>query len=56
MNFFFPNREQKLSNLVHEKKWVKALGLAVTLDKPFMAYTIIEGTLSLFNHLFHYNL
>lgn len=53
----FIKQEQKLSNLVHEKKWSKALGLAITLDKPFMAYNIIEELLlqageSLFNEVF----
>lgn len=41
----FVLEEQKLSNLVHEKKWTKALGLAITLDKPHLAYNIIEELL-----------
>ncbi|GIY32726.1 transducin beta-like protein 3 [Caerostris extrusa] len=38
-------QEQELFNLVHEKKWTKALGMAITLDKPFQAYHIIEEIL-----------
>ncbi|GFT01489.1 transducin beta-like protein 3 [Nephila pilipes] len=35
-------QEQELFNLVHDKKWTKALGLAISLDKPFQAYNIID--------------
>ncbi|GFS42439.1 transducin beta-like protein 3 [Trichonephila inaurata madagascariensis] len=38
-------QEQELSNLVHDKKWTKALGLAISLDKPFQAYNIMDEIL-----------
>ncbi|CAN7979790.1 unnamed protein product, partial [Ixodes pacificus] len=37
--------EQQLSNLVKEKKWTKALKLALTLEHPFRALTIIKEML-----------
>ncbi len=41
--FFY--REQELSNYLKEKKWKKALGLAILLDKPFKCYQIIKEIL-----------
>ncbi len=38
-------REQELSNFLKEKKWKKALGLAILLDKPFRCYEIIKEIL-----------
>ena len=39
------HREQELSNYLKEKKWKKALGLAILLDKPFKCYEIIKEIL-----------
>ena len=36
-------REQKLANLMHNKKYLKAIGLAITLDQPFKVLNIIKG-------------
>lgn len=41
--FFVPHREQQLSNLLQEKKFVKALGLAITLNQPFKVLTIVKS-------------
>ncbi len=38
-------REQELSNFVKEKKWRKALALAILLDKPFKCYQILKEIL-----------
>uniref|UniRef100_A0A8C6VR83 Transducin beta like 3 n=1 Tax=Nothobranchius furzeri TaxID=105023 RepID=A0A8C6VR83_NOTFU len=38
--------QQELSNLLHEKKYVKALGLAISLDQPHTVLTVIKGTRS----------
>lgn len=38
-------KEQELSNYLKEKKWKKALGLAILLDKPFKCYEIINEIL-----------
>jgi U3 small nucleolar RNA-associated protein 13 len=37
--------EQTLLNLMHKKKWSKALKLAIRLDHPFRALSIIKETL-----------
>ncbi|KAA8585048.1 hypothetical protein FQN60_003742 [Etheostoma spectabile] len=34
---------QELSNLLHEKKYLKALGLAISLDKPHTVLTVIKA-------------
>ena len=34
-----------MSNYLKEKKWKKALGLAILLDKPFKCYQIIKEIL-----------
>ena len=36
-------REQKLANLMHDKKYLKAIGLAITLDQPFKVLNVIKG-------------
>lgn len=38
-------RQQELSNLLHEKKYLKALGLAISLDQPHTVLTVIKGNL-----------
>lgn len=38
-------RQQELSNLLHEKKYLKALGLAISLDQPRTVLTVIKGAL-----------
>ncbi|EEC12338.1 WD-repeat protein, putative, partial [Ixodes scapularis] len=43
IGWFIYCSEQQLSNLVKEKKWTKALKLALTLEHPFRALTIIKG-------------
>ncbi|XP_072044445.1 transducin beta-like protein 3 [Amphiura filiformis] len=35
-------KEQQLSNLLHEKKYLKAIGLAITLDQPFKLLGIVK--------------
>ncbi|KAF8793900.1 transducin beta-like protein 3 [Argiope bruennichi] len=52
-------QEQELFNLVKQEKWTKALGLAISLDKPYQTYLIIEKILlqpdgkSLFEDVLH---
>ncbi|XP_072423649.1 transducin beta-like protein 3 [Chiloscyllium punctatum] len=36
-------KHQELSNLMHEKKYVKALGLAISLDQPQTVLTVIKA-------------
>jgi U3 small nucleolar RNA-associated protein 13 len=38
-------QEQELQNCLKEKKWKKALALAILLDRPFKAYEIIKNIL-----------
>ncbi|XP_022093609.1 transducin beta-like protein 3 isoform X2 [Acanthaster planci] len=38
-------KEQELSNLLHEKKYLKAIGLAITLNQPFRVLTIMKNLL-----------
>ncbi|XP_041063248.1 transducin beta-like protein 3 isoform X1 [Carcharodon carcharias] len=38
-------KHQELSNLLHEKKYVKALGLAISLDQPQTVLTVIKAIL-----------
>lgn len=40
----FVCRQQELSNLLQEKKYRKALGLAISLDQPYTVLTVIKGT------------
>lgn len=42
---FVLHREQELENFMMEKKWKKALRLALVLDKPFKCYSIIREIL-----------
>ena len=37
-------RQQELSNLLHEKKYLKALGIAISLDQPHTVLKVIKGT------------
>ena len=43
LSFFSFFREQELSNLIHNKKFLKAIGLAITLEQPFRLLTILKG-------------
>uniref|UniRef100_A0A8C5GRB7 U3 small nucleolar RNA-associated protein 13 C-terminal domain-containing protein n=1 Tax=Gouania willdenowi TaxID=441366 RepID=A0A8C5GRB7_GOUWI len=36
-------KQQELSNLLHEKKYLKALGLAIALDQPQTVLTVIKA-------------
>ncbi|XP_068192924.1 transducin beta-like protein 3 [Antennarius striatus] len=36
-------KQQELSNLLHEKKYLKALGLAIALDQPHTVLTVIKA-------------
>ncbi|TMS15551.1 Transducin beta-like protein 3 [Larimichthys crocea] len=36
-------KQQELSNLLHEKKYLKALGLAISLDQPHTVLTVIKA-------------
>ena len=36
-------REQELSNLLQQKNYVHAVGLAITLDQPFRVLSILSG-------------
>ncbi|XP_062581560.1 transducin beta-like protein 3 [Saccostrea cucullata] len=38
-------KEQELSNLLHQKKYLKAIGLAITLEQPFRVLNIIKEIL-----------
>ncbi|XP_069503403.1 transducin beta-like protein 3 [Ambystoma mexicanum] len=38
-------KQQELSNLLHEKKFAKALGLAISLDHPHTVLTVIKAIL-----------
>lgn len=44
-------KEQELSNFLKEKKWKKALGLAILLDKPFRCYEIVKEILQQTNEV-----
>ena len=39
----FSPREQELSNLLQQKDYVHAVGLAITLDQPFRVLSILSG-------------
>jgi hypothetical protein len=39
------NREQELNNFLKEKKWKRALSVALLLDRPFRCYDIINKIL-----------
>ncbi|XP_059204827.1 transducin beta-like protein 3 [Centropristis striata] len=36
-------KQQELSNLLHEKKYLKALGIAISLDQPHTVLTVIKA-------------
>jgi len=36
-------REQELSNLIQQKKYLKAIGLAITLEQPHRLLNILKG-------------
>ena len=36
-------REQELANLLLQKKYLKAIGLAITLEQPFRVLNIMKG-------------
>lgn len=38
-----PTRQQELDNLLHEKRYLRALGLAISLDRPHTVLTVIQG-------------
>ncbi|XP_075421861.1 transducin beta-like protein 3 isoform X2 [Ascaphus truei] len=38
-------KQQELSNLLHEKRFLKALGLAISLDHPHTVLTVIKAVL-----------
>ncbi|NP_001080042.1 transducin (beta)-like 3 L homeolog [Xenopus laevis] len=38
-------KQQELSNLLHEKRFLKALGLAISLDQPYTVLTVIKAIL-----------
>ncbi|NXW33962.1 TBL3 protein, partial [Phaetusa simplex] len=38
-------KEQELSNLLHEKRYLKALGLAISLDRPHTVLMVIKAIL-----------
>lgn len=40
-------KEQELSNLLHQKDYVKAVGVAISLDQPFRVRTILQGKKSI---------
>lgn len=41
-----PRRQQELDNLLHEKRYLRALGLAISLDRPHTVLTVIQGQCS----------
>ena len=36
-------REQELSNLLHHKDYVRAVGVAISLEQPFRVLKILQG-------------
>ena len=36
-------KEQELSNLIHQKNYVKAVGVAISLGQPFRVLKILQG-------------
>ena len=39
-------KEQELSNLLHQKDYVRAVGVAISLGQPFRVLNILQGELS----------
>lgn len=46
------SREQELSNLLHEKRFLKALGLAISLDRPHTVLMVVKGEFTLYSEGF----
>ena len=44
---FFYHREQELLNLLHDKDYVRAVGVALSLEQPFRVLTILKGTINI---------
>lgn len=42
----FLHRQQELSNLITNRKYLEAIGLAITLEQPFRVMNIIKGTVN----------
>lgn len=40
---FTHSRQQELDNLLQEKRYLRALGLAISLDRPHTVLTVIQG-------------
>ncbi|NWU79800.1 TBL3 protein, partial [Onychorhynchus coronatus] len=38
-------KEQELSNLLHEKRYLRALGLAISLDRPHTVLMVVKAIL-----------
>ena len=38
-------QEQELSNLLHQKDYLKAVGVAISLDQPYRVLSILRGKL-----------
>ncbi len=38
-------REQELANLLHQRDYVKAVGVAISLDQPYKVLTILQGVI-----------
>lgn len=36
-------KEQELSNLLHQKDYIRAVGVAISLDQPYRVRTILQG-------------
>ncbi len=36
-------QEQELSNLLHRKDYLKAVGVAISLDQPYRVLKILQG-------------
>lgn len=45
-----PTRQQELDNLLHERRYLRALGLAISLDRPHTVLTVIQGQCRLGPH------
>ena len=44
---FFNHREQELLNLLHDKDYVRAVGVALSLEQPFRVLTILKGIINI---------
>lgn len=43
LSCLLPTRQQELDNLLQEKRYLRALGLAISLDRPHTVLTVIQG-------------